>query len=371
VRSDVALSTLDRSGLRATFRSVGYNNGVRRALDPEMPLGRRFCALRYAVERFSPNGFNATLGNLEQAVGVTDRDNWTSEQIVRAAELLSASHARYTRRRALWDEGRRRRKAEGFHLPSPELDGFGERSWFDHISYSSRGIARYRWIGLAEWVQVNGLAPGPFGPELERDFQKVMDRIPPAQLAPIGSMLAHYGPPPSSWEPGTVIRIPERVYNNPITDSDYRSFSDRQRLIADAWYSRSHDGFVRQRLLNRIIPANESWVVPYVVAALGDYVVEIVHEVDEGLKWHARAGTSHLQAYRQFAANNDDFITLMRQRATSYQHCYYSGSYSRQGGASRKPIYPAFSALAQLEDTNAFPRLFRVPIQNSAEQQRL
>lgn len=196
-----------------------------------------------------------------------------------------------------------------------------------------------------------------------------MDRIPRAKFAPIGSMLAHYGPPPSSWEPGTVIRIPQRVYNDPIADSDYRSLSDRQRLIADVWSSRSHDGFVRQRHLNRIIPAKELWVVPYVVAALGEYVVEIVHEVDEGLKAHAKPGSWHLRAYLQFAANNDAFITLMRRRATSYQHCHYSGSYSRRGGASREPIHPAFSALAQLEDTNAFPRQFRVPIQNSAYQQ--
>ena len=45
------------------FLSVGFNNGVRRALDPEMPLRRRFGALRYAVERFSPNGFNGTFVN--------------------------------------------------------------------------------------------------------------------------------------------------------------------------------------------------------------------------------------------------------------------------------------------------------------------
>ncbi len=345
---------------------MGFNNGVRRALDPETSLDRRFGALRYAVERFSPNGFNATFANLEQAVGVTDHDRWTTEQIVQAAELLRASRARYTRHRALWDEGRRRRKAEGLHLPRPELDGFGERSWFDHISHSPGGIARYRWIGLAEWVQLKDLTPEPFGPELERDFQEVMNQIGRAQFAPIGSMLAHYGEPSSLSQPGTVIQIPQRIYNDPIADSDYRSLSERQRLVADAWYSRSHDGFVRQRHLNRIIPAKELWVVPYVVAALGDYVVEIVHEVDDGLRRHAKPGSWHLQAYLQFAANNDDLITLMRRRATSYQHCYYSGSYSRRGGAGRKPIYPAFSALAQLEDTNAFPRQFRVPTQNSA-----
>lgn len=149
---------------------MGFNNGVRRALDTEMVHGRRYGALRSAVRDFSPNRFNATLGNLEQAVGVTDRDNWTSEQIARAAELLSASHARYTRHRALWDEGRRRRKAEGLHLLSPELDGFGGRPWFDDISFSPRGIARYRWVGLAEWVEVNDLTPEPFGPELNQIF---------------------------------------------------------------------------------------------------------------------------------------------------------------------------------------------------------
>ncbi len=72
----------------AILASVGFNTEVRKALDADTALHRRFGTLRSAVQRFSPNGFNATFRNLEQAVGVSDPDNWTEEEIVQAAELL-------------------------------------------------------------------------------------------------------------------------------------------------------------------------------------------------------------------------------------------------------------------------------------------
>ena len=55
----------------------------------------RYMALRRGVEAFSPGGFNATWANLEEAVGVTDPKNWTDDQLVAAAELLTRSRARY------------------------------------------------------------------------------------------------------------------------------------------------------------------------------------------------------------------------------------------------------------------------------------
>ncbi|MEO0494390.1 MAG: hypothetical protein AAF081_13360 [Actinomycetota bacterium] len=177
----------------------------------------------------------------------------------------------------------------------------------------------------------------------------------------MGSMLAHYGPFPSLFEPANVIAIPYRVYNDPIADSGYPALSSRQQLIADCWYSRSHDGYIRERHLRRIIAAQEHWVVPYVLAALGDYVIEIVATVEDELTPRLRPGSWHDIAYRHFVARNHDFIKLASERATSYWNCYHSASHSRTAGDNARPLHPAFAVLNRLTGANAYPRLYRVP----------
>jgi hypothetical protein len=129
--------------------------------------------------------------------------------------------------------------------------------------------------------------------------------------------------------------------------------------MADAWYSRSHDGYIRQRHIKRLIDAEEHWVVPYVVAAIGDYVIEIVQEVADGLRRFSRQGSWHDVAYRHFVANNYDFTALVRQQATSYLNCYYSRSHSRTGAGGR-PVYPAFVALEQLVEADNYPCTYRI-----------
>jgi|GEM_PF-292032 len=337
---------------------MGFNTHVRKALDERLPTGRRFVALRNAIQRFSPNGFNATFENLERAVGVSDSDSWTAAEIERAAELLRESRALYLRHRELWDQGRRRRKVGGVQSPSSEeLAALNDRSWFDEVSYAVRG--RYRWGGLADWVEANGLSPGPFGPDMEADVQQVFGESLPAPFNQPRSMLAHHGPfsIPGLAEPATVIEIPYRVRDAPITSSAYSSLSTRQRLLADCWYSRSLDGHVRERHIERIIPAEEYWVIPYVIAALGDYVIEIVQKVERFLT--SLRGTWHDTAYRDFAKHNHDFMWLVRQQATSYHRCYYTATHSRAG--LNKPLYPAFSVIDRLTGAGIYPHRYRLP----------
>lgn len=203
---------------------MGFNTQLRKALDDQLAPRHRFAALRGAVERFSPNGFNATFANLQQAVNVSDPDNWTAAEIAQAAETLGRSRTHYMQHRARWDDDRRTRKALGLHVPSREdSDTFNDRSWFDDISFSSKG--RHRWVRLGEWIRASGVTPTALGPDLEGELRETLERIPPARFEPMGSMLAHYGPFPSPFELANVIAIPYRVYNDPIADSDCRAAS--------------------------------------------------------------------------------------------------------------------------------------------------
>ncbi|MEM8710834.1 MAG: hypothetical protein AAGG01_07775 [Planctomycetota bacterium] len=348
---------------------MGFNTQLRKARDDGLSPQRRFVALRGAVERFSPNGFNATFANLQQAVGVGDPDNWAAAEIAQAAALLARSRTHYMQHRARWDDDRRARKARGLHVPSREdSDTFNDRSWFDDISFSPRG--RHRWVRLDEWVRANGMAPTAFGSGLEDELRETLDRIPRTRFEPMGSMLAHYGPFPSPFEPANVIAIPYRVYNDPIADSEYPQLSSRQQLIADCWYSRSHDGHVRERHLRRIIAAEEHWVVPYVLAALGDYVIEIVTAIEHELTPRLQPGSWHDIAYRHFATNNHDFIKLASERATSYWNCYHSASHARSGGDPARPLHPTFAVLNRLTEADAYPRRYRLAPHEATHVQR-
>ena len=176
-----------------------------------------------------------------------------------------------------------------------------------------------QWGGLNAWAQAQGLAAEPFGPELSDEVEVVFERMPPSLrgLRATGSLTATYGPFPSMSEPGTLIEMPSRNYTEPMDEKTYRSLSDRQRIVADCWYSRNHNGYVRQRHLQQLVNVEEQFVIPYVLAALGDYVVEIVSELEAASVRWVQGGSWHHHHYRQFASYNVDFMGLMRQRATS------------------------------------------------------
>ena len=108
-------------------------------------------------------------------------------------------------------------------------------------------------------------------------------------------------------EPGTLIEMPSRNYTEPMDEKTYRSLSDRQRIVADCWYSRNHDGYVRHRHLQQLVAVEEHFVIPYVLAALGDYVIEIVHELETASSRWADAGSWQHHHYRQFASYKQRF----------------------------------------------------------------
>ncbi len=107
------------------------------------------------------------------------------------------------------------------------------------------------------------------------------------------------------------IAIPERLY----ADS-------RRALIGDGdaaacLLTRHHNGFVRQRALEQVLLLDEPWAVPFIVRLVGEYVVEIVEQIDEAFSQHL---PDNLAA---FVRANPDFIHLTRARVTSYWDCYF------------------------------------------------
>ena len=80
-----------------------------------------------------------------------------------------------------------------------------------------------------------------------------------------------------------------RFYGDAMKPSEVEPFltsrylTARQRLILGCIFTRHHNGYVRQQWMRAVVPHAEPWVVPFVLALLGEYVVEIVVDMCRAL----------------------------------------------------------------------------------------
>ena len=147
---------------------------------------------------------------------------------------------------------------------------------------------------------------------------------------------------------GETLLIPYRMYNPEPSSAAVRGEGPLARSIRLSLYSRHYDGFVRQRSLRGLLECNDSWVVPFVVQLIGEYVLEIVEDISQGLD--LRPGTECRACYGRFVADNAAFVDRTSRRATSYWNCYYRFRYPvmRPEPGTKFELYPAFSLIALL-----------------------
>jgi hypothetical protein len=80
------------------------------------------------------------------------------------------------------------------------------------------------------------------------------------------------------------ISFPYRLYCVEVSESEQRKFSYLQEMILHCIYSRSCDGFVRERHVNQLLLMEyEEWAFPYIVKVCDEYIVEILEMVYESL----------------------------------------------------------------------------------------
>ncbi len=113
------------------------------------------------------------------------------------------------------------------------------------------------------------------------------------------------------------VSIPARVYFSEPAAADMEVLSERQRLITRCLLSRHHDGHVRERMVKHVLGYDETWTVPFVVQLVGEYVLEIIRRIEDGLR------PEHQEPYGAFLRDNADFWARTRQRVVSYWNCYY------------------------------------------------
>jgi hypothetical protein len=171
----------------------------------------------------------------------------------------------------------------------------------------------------------------------------------PQALSPAVSRVAEILPA-SPFEPTTssigVIRhvlvenewlnLAGRIYNSEPDQATVDAEAALVQAIISCVYTRSHDGYIREKHLRRILALKHPWAAPFLFQLVGEYVVEITRLI-------ADTSTALLanESYRALIRDNPDFLSLIWTRAVSYENCYYRGLYIP------KEDFPAFRFLSQ------------------------
>ncbi|WP_051407398.1 hypothetical protein [Nocardia sp. CNY236] len=182
-----------------------------------------------------------------------------------------------------------------------------------------------------------------FPASLAADARVVAQALPPAHPQPAGSFPV--------WVQGEHLTLPYRLYNPEPAADVFDRLSPRQTKILHCLYTRHHNGHVRHHHLNQVIDATDPWIVPFVVQLVGEYVLDIVITIQQGLIDLDQPRLPHHQAYGRFAAANPHFLHLTGQRVAGYWNCYYRHRYPHRDYPGRLLIDSLQAAAAFYRDT--------------------
>lgn len=117
-----------------------------------------------------------------------------------------------------------------------------------------------------------------------------------------------------------VVDIPYRMYLLDIADAKYENQNQIQKQILCCIYTRSCDGYIREKYLRRLLDMPiEEWVIPFIVKLCDEYVLEILDIIYDKLK--ERDNTD----IQDFCLRNKVSVSKSYARMISYWNEYYRG----------------------------------------------
>lgn len=124
---------------------------------------------------------------------------------------------------------------------------------------------------------------------------------------------------------GEKIHIPERIYHEEPTESEEIKMTAFQRQILNCFFTRHHNGYVRQRRLRSIFDNGnvEKWMIPYILRLTGEYVEGIINDI------YLNIDLIDVDNLKDFINNNKYFIKLTEDRIASYWNEYHRWRISR------------------------------------------
>lgn len=130
-------------------------------------------------------------------------------------------------------------------------------------------------------------------------------------------------------------------------------FSSEKLLLTDedpafpfarALQTRSNDGFERQRAARDLMRGLQPWGAPFVVALIGEYIVEILDDIFAALTPDSASTLGN------FIIDNEAYWQTTKQRVGSYWNVYYRANASSE---QRRPYdrnkYIGFKLIERIE----------------------
>jgi len=125
------------------------------------------------------------------------------------------------------------------------------------------------------------------------------------------------------YQENKVIKFPYRIYYIDTSDNYIDTLSGYQKMILHCIYSRSCDGFIRQKHLNSLLVMHyEDWAIPYIVKICDEYVVEILEMTYDILK------DQNTESIKKFCNENNEAFCKSYNRMISYWNEFYRNEYN-------------------------------------------
>ena len=113
------------------------------------------------------------------------------------------------------------------------------------------------------------------------------------------------------------LKIPVRLYFNEPSPKKEKSLTKKQQAILNCIYLRHHNGYLRQKRLEKLKGTNFYWITPFTFQLLGEYVFEILQALDNQLD------DLQLENYKRYAVENPKYWQQTESRMISYWNEYY------------------------------------------------
>ncbi|MES2545322.1 MAG: hypothetical protein V4548_10580 [Bacteroidota bacterium] len=118
------------------------------------------------------------------------------------------------------------------------------------------------------------------------------------------------------------LSIPERLYFDEIPNSEI-VLSDLQSVILNCLCLSHHDGYIRQRSLEKLNNRKEYFIMPFVFQVLGEYIIEILEVLERQINENT------ISNYQKFIVENPSLWQKTEKRIVSYWNVYYRSKYPK------------------------------------------
>ncbi len=160
---------------------------------------------------------------------------------------------------------------------------------------------------------------------LHADVEKVLDIMPLTKEIYIDSFGKPYKVENGIYGELTEIKLTKgvvtffiyRIYFHEPNPEIENELTETQKQIINCIYTRHHNGYIREKRLRNLFGFNYEWILAYKLQLLGEYVIEILFELDKHIT------DENIHQYKQLTLNNRKYWEQTKSRMVSYWNEYY------------------------------------------------